>query len=63
MDREEAEKIAVVLAQVDDGCSVCVASITADFARLYPDHPWFELVAPHADDDAESLAKLAADLR
>lgn len=63
MDREEAEEIAPVLAQVDDGCSTCVASITAEFARLFPDHPWFELVAPHAGDDAESMAKLAADLR
>jgi hypothetical protein len=45
MTREEAEKVAEVLCEVDGGCSVCVESATDEMQDRFPEFEWARLVA------------------
>lgn len=49
MTTADAQKVAAVLATVDDACLTCVSSATRQMQRALPDFDWAQLVAVAAD--------------
>ena len=57
MTKEEADKIAEIVAKVDGACSVCVRDATLELMANFPDHDWKARIKAIAIRDNEYWAK------